>query len=99
MTTIYSDLATYASISTTAITEETFLNNISQLIAETMQSPKREVTINAMPLLAKLLPQVVDICCKLRGYKNDVIEQRTLYSGNHIPVGESVLASTGEASA
>lgn len=31
------------------------------------------------------LPQVVEICCKLRGYKSNVEEKRVLFTGNMIP--------------
>jgi hypothetical protein len=36
------------------------------------------------------LPQIVDICCKYRGYKNSVIEHKVLCSGSHdcLPVLE-----------
>jgi hypothetical protein len=34
--------------------------------------------------LADLLPQVIDVCCKLRGYKNRVTERRILISGDPI---------------
>ena len=31
------------------------------------------------------LPQVIELCCKYRGYKSEVIETRALYFGSIIP--------------
>lgn len=35
--------------------------------------------------LERWLPQLVDICCKLRGYKADVHEERVIVAGYHLP--------------
>ena len=36
-------------------------------------------------VLARALPMVVDICCRLRGYKADVIEHRIIVAGRALP--------------
>ena len=40
------------------------------------------------------LPQIVDICCKLRGYKNDVFEKRILIAGHTGVNGLEPIATT-----
>ena len=44
--------------------------------------------------LQEWLPQIVDICCKYRGYKNGVQEKRVLFSGNPGAGGLTPVAST-----
>jgi len=39
------------------------------------------------------LPQIVDICCKYRGYKSNVNEKRVLIAGAISPHNSDVIAS------
>lgn len=35
--------------------------------------------------IVTLLPSIVDICCKLRGYKANVTEHRVIVAGEWVP--------------
>lgn len=39
----------------------------------------------ATAMLSALLPQIVDICCKMRGYKANVTEHRIIIAGEWVP--------------
>lgn len=41
--------------------------------------------------LSYLLPLVVDICCKMRGYKSPVMEQRVLVAGHIMPSSSQLV--------
>jgi len=67
-------------IKTEAPDEREFMNEMCELLARLIEK-------NAYPKdwyfqLLNWLDQVVDICCKYRGYKNQVEERRILIAGS-----------------
>jgi hypothetical protein len=58
----------------------------SERLQEELRKPngEREIEIHSdwEFQFEKWLPQIVDICCKYRGYKNSVIEKKVLMSGD-----------------
>jgi hypothetical protein len=67
-------------ISTNASTEQEFMAAIASAVAvEVIGSTDPE------EILANLLPQIVEIACKLRGYKSNVTEHRVIIAGQIVP--------------
>lgn len=60
-------------ISTNAGSEEAFLAALAD-----------EVSSSDLPSMS-LIPAIVDICCKLRGYKANVTEHRVIVAGEWLP--------------
>lgn len=83
-------------IRTQANTEAAFLSDITPLLIGIVEkfgdNPKeRETRISAW------LTQSVDVCCKLRGYKSDVDEERVLIAGDRLLTTTPILsAESGE---
>lgn len=46
--------------------------------------------------LAKWLPLVVDIACKMRGYKADVTEKRVIIAGAWLPNDHAAIVGTAK---
>ena len=68
-------------ILTDASGEEDFLDQFSKLFGEMIEE---ETFAHDWEFqLYRWLPEVVDICCKYRGYKNNVSERRVLCSGGN----------------
>lgn len=63
-------------ISTTADTERDFLDGVAVALSQLSASAEE---------LALWLPLVVDVACKLRGYKADVVEKRQIVAGAWLP--------------
>lgn len=74
-------------ISTNAAEEHEFIRGVSDALL------KLNGALSTGELEA-FLPQVVDICCRMRGYKNTVDERRVLIAGRITPTEESVIASS-----
>jgi hypothetical protein len=70
----------HMAILTDAPDELDFLSSLSQLLGEMIDAKLFEGDWEFQ--LGNWLPQIVDICCKYRGYKNDVSERRVLCAGN-----------------
>lgn len=77
-------------ITTDAVDEREFIENMSSLIYESIVTAKPDEDWHAR--LGQLLPQVVDIACRYRGYKSNVTEKRVLTTGqvlSGIPIAET----------
>lgn len=66
-------------IVTDAQTEGGFLNEFAELLAAMIENGTFDSDWEFQ--LRFWLPSVVDICCKYRGYKTDVLEKRVLCAG------------------
>lgn len=75
-------------ISTDALTEEAFYHALipalSKAIEDYVPSPERE-GFDVEFQFERWIPQIVEIACKLRGYKADVQEHRVLVAGDFYP--------------
>lgn len=76
-------------ISTNAANEADFLRAIAVPLALTSD----------VAALETLLSQVVDICCRIRGYKSNVAEHRILVAGEWLPEDVVEAFSTGTTTA
>ncbi len=66
-------------IKTDCKNEEDFINQFSRLLESMIDEGKYHNDWHFQ--LSYWLPQFVDICCKLRGYKNSVTERHILIAG------------------
>lgn len=84
-----------SALSTNASSEDEFVRElVSVLAAEMGLRPKDNDGFNdqdSIDLLHAVQPQIIDIACKLRGYKSSVTEHRVLVAGAFIP--EDVVES------
>ena len=71
-------------IRTQARTEDEFLSGIAALCADAAVSAPVSDPKEIIPRLKSWIGQCVDICCKLRGYKADVDEERILIAGGRM---------------
>lgn len=71
------------SVSTNASSEEEFMAEAVKQLSEIVQ--RREYDNDWEYQLQRWLPQIVDVCCKLRGYKAAVHEERVIVAGYHMP--------------
>lgn len=67
-------------VSTNAITPESFLAAASSQVSEVLT-----LNSDSAKHLAAWLPQLVEIACKLKGYKADVTESRVTVAGRMMP--------------
>lgn len=86
-----------------------FLTSTSELLAQMIESGKYDGDWEFV--LRGWLPQLVEVACKLKGYRADVVEQKLIIAGTGEPSTESlvargvpgrapsVIASTGDAPA
>lgn len=82
-------------MSTNATSEEDFLAEVHDVLQEELRvcvfepfSNDRGLAANVDKfgfVLARSLKHVVEICCKLRGYKADVAEHRIILAGRMVP--------------
>ncbi len=70
-------------ISTNAKTEAEFVDAVTEILAAKIEGGEHQHDWEFQ--LARWLPQIVDICCKLRGYKSDVTEHRVIVAGEWLP--------------
>jgi hypothetical protein len=70
-------------ISTNAATEQEFMGEIASLLALKIHAGDHEGDWEFQ--LERWLPQIVNVCCKLRGYKADVTEHRVIVAGQWFP--------------
>lgn len=70
-------------IRTNATTEEEFISSASEVLGDLIDTGKYNGDWEFQ--LSRWLRQVVDITCKLRGYKADVEEQRVITAGDVAP--------------
>jgi hypothetical protein len=70
-------------ISTDAVDESQFMGQITTLLAEMVEAKTYEGDWEFQ--LGYWLPNIVDICCKMRGYKVDVLEKRWICAGSYSP--------------
>ncbi len=67
-------------IVTTAEDEREFINQVSDAFAGLIESKRFESDWDLQ--LKSWLPQVIDIACKMRGYKADVEEKKMIIAGS-----------------
>jgi hypothetical protein len=85
----------HMSIVTEAKDEREFLENLAALLSRLIDSGRHEGDWEFQ--LMRWLPQTVDICCKMRGYKVETVRERTvLIAGDSDPTGASLEASIDE---
>lgn len=77
-------------ISTTLTDETLFIDQFSEIIAEMINMGDYDNDWDFQ--LKHWLPALVNICCKLRGYKADVQEERLITAGR-LPNNEDSIAS------
>ncbi len=70
-------------IRTNATTEAEFIGSVSQVLSEMINGERYAGDWEFQ--FFRWLPQVVDICCKLRGYKSEVDEYRVITAGDVSP--------------
>jgi len=71
------------SISTNASSEEQFLDEAIAQLAQKIEAG--EHTGDWLFQLERWIPQLIEVTCKLRGYKADVFEERIITSGHYLP--------------
>ena len=86
---IFQDEKGDTAITTDAEDERAFLDDLSVALIEDIATRK-----NSIDTTRKLLSQIIDICCKYRGYKNNVTEKRVLTVGN-ILMGDPIVDLEG----
>lgn len=69
-----------ARLSTNAKTDQEFMALLGPALEKELVD-----AANLGDALTRFLPQVVEICCKLRGYKADVEEHRVIVAGEWLP--------------
>lgn len=80
-------------IQTNHTDEGSFVRQVSGALGEAIESQTKEERADA--LLSLWLPQIVDICAKLRGYKAPLVdEQRVLTAGRITPSDSLVIAAS-----
>ena len=78
----------HIAISTNVIDEAEFLRLASERVGAMVGEVPEDAEAGTYWHLWKFLPHIVDICCKMRGYKAPTVdEQRVLISG-HLPPRE-----------
>jgi len=83
-------------IRTNARTEDDFIRSASEVLDEMIENERFAGDWEFQ--LFRWLPQIVDIACKLRGYKADVQEERVLIAGG-LPLDErELVGATKESS-
>ena len=75
-------------IVTDALDEQDFTQEFSKLLSEMIDENSFEGDWEFQ--FDIWLPQFVDICCKYRGYKNNVEEKKVLIAGSFTPSSEPV---------
>lgn len=88
---IYQDGEAVA-IATTLTDEQDFNRSISTALSEFLASAKG----SSEELLASALPQIVDLCCAMRGYKAPLVEKQQLLIAGRIPPRDSTLVASSE---
>lgn len=73
-------------ISTNTENERDFLDGAAAALAELIASADE---------LSRWLPLIVDVSCKLRGYKADVIEKRLIVAGAWLPADTASVVAGG----
>jgi hypothetical protein len=68
-------------MSTNAQSEQEFLTALLPELAARLEHHADDLEFQ----LERWIPQIVDLCCKLRGYKADVREHRVLVAGEWLP--------------
>lgn len=71
------------SIGTDAKDEDTFLDDCGRVLSALIDSGAHGGDWEFQFMY--WLPQIVELCCKYRGYKSDVTEQCTLFAGSYVP--------------
>lgn len=71
------------SIGTDAKDEDTFLDDCCRVLSALIDNGAHGGDWEFQ--FTYWLPQIVELCCKYRGYKSDVTEQRTLFAGSYVP--------------
>jgi len=78
-----------AAISTNAATEDEFVREAITVLADEFGWKDEGVggpfDADSIKLLRIVVPQIIDIACKLRGYKASVTEHRVLVAGQFVP--------------
>jgi hypothetical protein len=92
MVKLYKDGDTMA-IVTDAISEDEFLDQLGQAWHTLIENKYFEHDWYFQ--FSYWLPQVVDICCKYRGYKNNVLQRQLLCAGSVFP-DEKILVDLDE---
>lgn len=81
MVRIYNDNGRIA-VMTDAQDERAFIESVSTLLGEYIHQSENHVIIEHWGrYLKEIIPQIIDLSCKYRGYKNNVSERRLLYAG------------------
>jgi hypothetical protein len=70
-------------ISTDAASEAEFMAAVVETLAAKIDSLEHATDWEFQ--LERWLPQIVNVCCKLRGYKADVTEHRVIVAGEWYP--------------
>jgi len=71
-------------IETNAKDERDYLEEVTSLVSQ-MIGDDDIPSAEALYLLPIVIPLIVDTCCKMRGYKANVEEKRTIIAGNILP--------------
>lgn len=74
-------------VSTNAETERDFLDGVASALAG------QDCEANE---LSKWLPLIVDVACKMRGYKSDVTEKRIIIAGAWLPNDHAAIVGTAK---
>ena len=81
-------------IRTDAKDERDFIDQIGEAFSKLIQSNRYEGDWEFQ--FGFWLPQVVDICCAYRNYKNTVTVRRQLIAGDYYPLPEHCVITIGE---
>jgi hypothetical protein len=79
-------------VATTLTDESDFNRSVSAALSEFLASAAG----SSEQLLASVLPQIVDLCCSMRGYKAPLVEKQTLLIAGRIPPRDSTLVASSE---
>jgi hypothetical protein len=74
--------------------EPAFVRQASAALGEALENPKREG--RADELLNMWVPQIVDICAKLRGYKAPLVDEQRVLTVGKLPPSESLVVAASE---
>jgi hypothetical protein len=81
-------------IQTNTTDESQFVRQASLALGEALENPAREGRADA--LLALWIPQIVDICASLRGYKAPLVDQQVVRTAGRIYPSEALIVAASE---
>lgn len=96
---LYRDGNAYA-LSTNITDERVFMERASAALVDGITGAHTDnglsSTLNPERELAQWLPQVVDVVCKLRGYKAPSVEEQRVLTAGRISPRDSAIVATSE---